>query len=700
MGTHSSLVSGLSRTMCELLGEELYASAEIVGSMLLGAAEACDAMGAETSPMAKALELYGDSLNGLGEFRRAQAYYRKAAQRNRMESSTVLLPEQPHEVESLESSLESSSSKRLYRSSSIKLREARCSMRLGDVGAAINAFEAAEGKTARDYVDLGKLYLEQAMKKPAISAFESALKQNHCAVEVIEPLAQLYGAPHDALAKLLSETFFHSSMKKKKIQQHHSQHSQHREALGEWLETFARGHAALAAHEFRAAISHFEAIDRLLGSSSNLHGLLRMGKAFFGLGEIVNARYAFHKARIYDRHNVAFMDLAAKVLPTHAERSTLAHDLMAVGGGGACSSRPEPWLVVAIVTANANNDDDADLDKALQFVDKAVSCDARHAASYLFRGELLVRLGKADKAIVAYFKANSLVKDLPSYTGLVEAYLLLRKFKEALHAAKDAVAALPTQPRAVALLGKVVATSPDGAEKAKRAFTKALALDCACLDAILPLVDVYLKEKKNYPTCLDLLHRALQQQQELQIITTTTPPKKKAANQHHDDDNQRKKKEDASLLHAKVASVYVASNQYADALASYHRALSLNPDSQEAQRGLQALEQLMYVHLLLLLESNTGNNNNNKAGIRRLRRRRPPPACPRTTTTTSPSPPPPSSGEVVVVEGRRPRRTSKDHDLFEPLRWSVFPSFQRRFQQSEFIETSRCGRHPWWHRWW
>ena len=83
-------------------------------------------------------------------------------------------------------------------------------------------------------------------------------------------------------------------------------------------------------------------------------------------------------------------------------------------------------------------------EKALSFVEKAIALDSRCVLAFLLRGELLLAAGKADQAIVAYFQANNYAKCLASFTGLVTAYIAVRKFKEALATAKEAVAQHPT----------------------------------------------------------------------------------------------------------------------------------------------------------------------------------------------------------------------------------------------------------------
>ena len=159
--------------------------------------------------------------------------------------------------------------------------------------------------------------------------------------------------------------------------------------------------------------------------------------------------------------------------------------------------------------------------------------------------ELLLAQGKAEHSIVAYFQANNVAKDLASYRGLVLAYLSTRKYKEALCTAKEAVATLPRNAKAIALVGRVLATSPEGADKARRAFQKALQLDASCADAALALADLH-AQRGECDAAAELLTRALSENEQ-------------------------------DVLHAKLGDVYVIAGEerYPEALASYHAALSL-----------------------------------------------------------------------------------------------------------------------------
>ena len=78
---------GLQAQTRLLLSQELYESAEVVGSLMLCASRSAPqdhlpptGDGSHTESLA----LYADALKGKGEFKRALSYYRQAAQRRRV----------------------------------------------------------------------------------------------------------------------------------------------------------------------------------------------------------------------------------------------------------------------------------------------------------------------------------------------------------------------------------------------------------------------------------------------------------------------------------------------------------------------------------------------------------------------------------------------------------------------------------------
>ena len=107
----------------------------------------------------------------------------------------------------------------------------------------------------------------------------------------------------------------------------------------------------------------------------------------------------------------------------------------------------------------------------------------------------------------------------------------------------------------------MLAHLPEGREKAKRAFQRALAIDPLTVDAVLALADMHIAEGE-YDKCIELLKRALQ-------------------GSGHD------------FLHTKLGEVFCLNEDFSEALACFHTAISMNPGSAPAAAGLERLEKLL-----------------------------------------------------------------------------------------------------------
>ena len=155
--------------------------------------------------------------------------------------------------------------------------------------------------------------------------------------------------------------------------------------------------------------------------------------------------------------------------------------------------------------------------RALGYADKALRLDDRRVAAHVARGHLCLRLRRPDDAVGSFRRAVALCASargapgaantgeggrlssflpsgaaLASRAGLVAGYLLQRRRKEALAAAKEALALAPGSALARALVGDAylargTQNAPSGgasasadfkarAEKAKKHFESALAL--------------------------------------------------------------------------------------------------------------------------------------------------------------------------------------------------------------------------------
>jgi hypothetical protein len=73
---------------------------------------------------------------------------------------------------------------------------------------------------------------------------------------------------------------------------------------------------------------------------------------------------------------------------------------------------------------------------------------------------------------------------------------------------QEALSDLPKNAKAITLVGRVLAHLPEGRDKAKRAFQKALAIDPLTVDAAAALAELYMGQGE-YEPCVELLRGSL-----------------------------------------------------------------------------------------------------------------------------------------------------------------------------------------------
>ncbi|KAG5628200.1 hypothetical protein H5410_013418 [Solanum commersonii] len=515
--------------MTTLLDHGLFASAHMLGSFLVSSSS----VNHETSPHLKAenLVLLGDALFREKEYRRATHAYKQALHCHR------IIPKQNASAirSSLSASTRSSSPNSFNISTinenEVKFKIASSHCALNENRAALLEMEGIPSKARNLQMNLmmGKLYRNSRHTRAAITCYKECLRHCPCIIEAIIALAELGVAAKDIISLFpqtptrgARSTFDHFDSSR-------------------WLQRYVEAQCCIASNDYKGGLEFFAELLRRF--PNNIHILLEMAKVEAIIGKTEEAITDFEKVRSIDPYVITYMDEYAMLLKLKSDYSKLnklVHDLLNID-----PTRPEVFVALSVLWERK------DERGALSYIEKSIRIDERHIPGYIMKGNLYLSMNRPEAAVVAFRGAQELRPDLRSYQAI-------SKIKEALHAAREAMKAMPQSAKALKLVGDVHASNTSGREKAKRFYESALRLEPGYLGAALALAELHVIEGRN-GDAVSLLERYLQDWA---------------------DDS----------LHVKLAQVFAATNMLQDALSHYQAALRINPQNEAAKKGLDRLE--------------------------------------------------------------------------------------------------------------
>jgi anaphase-promoting complex subunit 7 len=546
---------------------------------------------------AHALELVADCAFHQSQYIRASSYYKQAFDYCNQES----FPNNPSASSSSNIAVASSFQAQL------KHKESNCLLLSGNIVEASNLLESfvpirSPFRTFAISMDLGRMYMTTGRVNDARRCFIDVLNKNIYALEAVECLAQL-GSEKSAVSKIVQQkvTLIQQQTVFTTDKTGDSKENSHCavDASGTTTRRSQRSSLLLPINDIVNATFY-----SCRGSSHALHAwnywsklldqhpnhtylLLQMALLqsrfpyLLGTAGGINTNSTtsdgssssiFAKIRIIDPSFMEGMDTYANILAKQSNKSELGRlcsDLLQID-----DKRHEAWAGLALYHHTCG-----DVEKSLAFLEKGVVSNPRSAFCHQLIGSILLSEGRVDHAIISYFRANEICKDVTSYEGLVEAYLSCSKYKEAVCTAKEAISFAPRDPRAMTLVGLALMSAPGsrerGREKAKRTLKKAFTIDPTCRRSLFALVDLHLEEE-DYDICIDLIRKSIDDSDGCSSSYYVNI----GAN-------------GVDQLYSKMAEVHTAEKKYGNALECFHKALSINPNSAEAQRGMDELEKVM-----------------------------------------------------------------------------------------------------------
>ncbi|KAJ2492824.1 hypothetical protein IWW37_001122 [Coemansia sp. RSA 2050] len=338
----------------------------------------------------------------------------------------------------------------------------------------------------------------------------------------------------------------------------------------------ARPGGAAAAHEGVAALARAAELMRRLDYAAAGAELRRAGRRHpsaratallaacrFNEGADGQARALFERAAAggaaFDEAgaHAALLARTGDRLGVHA----LARRLLA-----ADAARAEGWAAMARFLAMAGRAQDA-----LAVAWKAQALAPRLADGFLAEGAAQLAAGNAPDAAAALRRAHALAPSAFACAELVRALVRAEQLHDAFVHARDMAERMPRHPAALALVGAVLAHSPESADKAEALLAAALRADRRHAPAVDALAALYVARGRVSDA------RALLESHLPEIPT---------------DD-----------MHTRYADVLTLANDLPAAAVSYAAALDLNPDNQRARAGYDRVGRLM--------QPNPDNDNDN-----------------------------------------------------------------------------------------
>ena len=438
-------------------------------------------------------------------------------------------------------------------------KEAQCLKELGSLIEASDVLESIADRKPPMNMMLGKLYLASGRTATASEVFLSVLRDNPFILEAAEFLAALH-ADKIQILKAVDTGF-----KKRDIPVNSKEAEQLKELISS-LVAKDRFQTFTALQQFTNLEEEFP---------HNVYIQEQIALVHFQNDDNAAAARYFEKVRNQLPTRIEHMDKYALILcrlKRVPELKALADSLLLLD-----SHRPESWGALAVYYLSKGN---KDYEKAMTFIDKALSLNQNYAFAHFLRGKILLADNRPDHASVAFFRSIELRKDIDAYEGLVNSHLEANNLKEAIASAKEAISLAPRDPRTLTLVGAALARSAlvDGAdakarqgvlERAKRTLYKVLSTYPNHCRSLFTLVELLVKEK-NYKACITILKDGLEGNP-----ASFRPP------------------EHLDIIQSRLGEIYMLNEEYQKALKAFHKALALNPNLTPAKKNIERLDKLV-----------------------------------------------------------------------------------------------------------
>ena len=459
----------------------------------------------------------------------------------------------------------SSSSSRPVDEASLKFKIGRCHLALREYRAALAELETipARARTLPVTMTLAKTYRRTGYERAAVACYKEVVRDCPFAVDAIAALAELGCSGEEIRALLPADGNDDATadggadaMSVDGAATDGHREARREEPLGSdphrWLHHLAEAHGAARSHASDVAASRFRRLDEIFPDNPRVW--CQLARVHCDAGEVREAADCYRRCVRADPCVVEGMDVFASILYEHfpdAGKSVAASDDAdggALGGFGVLShgfgfgtngpsvelnvlvnnllenspARAESWSAAALYWESRG-----DAEKALTYAERSSDIDDQHVTAHVTKGYLSLKCKRADAAVHAFKRALQLAPTTRSYAGLVAAYLILGRVKEATATAKACARASPNASASHALLGDVEAycarhgggghggaarggtsAAQGHRDRARRCYEQSLKLDPSCAGVVAALADAHASSGRS-EAAAELLRRHL-----------------------------------------------------------------------------------------------------------------------------------------------------------------------------------------------
>eukprot|EP01135_Chromosphaera_perkinsii_P005809 Nk52_evm9s366 gene=Nk52_evmTU9s366 len=541
----------MGRHLAVLSKCNLHESVDLLSDLLLSSKEA-------ENDMIEPLVLLGNSCLTSRKYSRALDYFRRALQ---------ISEKNKPKISSSSFASSSSTAKEKAPSSpcdidvnSLKLRIFECQIALGDDMAAMEilSYIPKEERSVQISYHLAKICEKKRMDRFAIGYYREVLRVCPFALDCAVALIQLGVSVQE-----LIQSFYQTILETEdgadtggKVTGMNTQRRGGRKSNrnNHWLSGFLHAHSLKHNQEYREAAKQFRLLEMQYFNDS-FDILVESGLCHWMAGKVFEAIADFSRAHGKDPWNVHGMDVYAHALHYASKAEVLGK--LGTALMKADSSSSEAWIACGRYAEMVDK-----RENAIVFAQKAIEANPTHGNAHAFKASCLLALGKADLAVASYREAYKwLRRDYFVHRGIIECYIMLKRYKEAGSIALEARRLMPNDARVVTLMGTVLAQNSEQRETAKKTFLEALEMDPRCIEAVTGMVQLLVREEKLEET--------------IKLLREHTT--------YHSTD----------FLHTRLGDVLTLAGEYNQALLEYNTALNINPKCERAQMGIQRVEKLL-----------------------------------------------------------------------------------------------------------